>query len=301
MPQTTRLVLNGKGAANPAVRVAINGLRRAGNTIEVRTTWESGDAARLAVEAMSDRVDRLVAGGGDGTINEIVNGLLGASERPDVALGILPLGTANDFARGCGIPLEPRDALALAIEGTPVAVDAGKANDQYFMNVASGGFGAEVTTSTPPDLKRVMGGGAYALVGILTALKLEPYQGRMKGPDGDEDHAALVMAVGNGRQAGGGFQVTPNALLNDGLLDVMIVRDFPGAALGQVLDELQKMDRADNEFVYYRQLPVVEIEADREAPVNLDGEPQRWNNMRFECLPGVLSLVLPDDCPMLAN
>ena len=102
-----RISLNGKGAGNPQVRDAINQMREEGQPLEVRSTWEGGDAARFAQKAMSDGVDVLIAGGGDGTVNEIVNGLLEVDQAPKMALGILPLGTANDFARGCGIPLDP--------------------------------------------------------------------------------------------------------------------------------------------------------------------------------------------------
>ena len=118
-----RVSLNGKGAGNPQVRAAITRIREEGQPIEVRCTWEGGDAARFAQGALRDRVDVLVAGGGDGTINEIVNGILSADTSPQMALGVLPLGTANDFARGCGIPLEPYDALKLATEGESVSID----------------------------------------------------------------------------------------------------------------------------------------------------------------------------------
>jgi YegS/Rv2252/BmrU family lipid kinase len=158
-----RIILNGKGAANPQVRAAIFQIRDDGQPLEVNCTWEGDDASRFAREAMNDGVEVLVAGGGDGTINEVVNGILSTDSSPKMALGVLPLGTANDFARGCGIPLEPFEALKLATEGEPVSIDIPSANGVYFANVASGGFGAEVTVGTNPQLKKAMGGGAYAL------------------------------------------------------------------------------------------------------------------------------------------
>ena len=107
----SRVILNGKGAASPPVRNAIERLRAQGQPLEVRVTWEGGDAARYAREALQDGVEVLVAGGGDGTLNEVVNGILKENEKPAMALGVLPLGTANDFARGTGIPLDPYEAL----------------------------------------------------------------------------------------------------------------------------------------------------------------------------------------------
>jgi lipid kinase YegS len=294
-----RVSLNGKGAGNPQVRAAINRIRDEGQPLEVRCTWEGGDAARFAQEALRDRVDVLVAGGGDGTINEVVNGILSENTSPQMALGVLPLGTANDFARGCGIPLEPYDALKLATEGESVSIDIPSANGVYFANVASGGFGAEITVGTSPQLKKAMGGGAYALTGIVTAAKMEPYAGRFVAADESAEGSFIVMAVGNARQAGGGFQVTPDASLNDGLMDVMAITDFQTRELGLVIQELQDFTNKDNQFVHYRQVPGFEIEVSGKLPINLDGEPHCWDHITFEILPKCLPVVLPEGCPLI--
>ena len=296
-----RVSLNGKGAGNPQVRAAINQIREEGQPLEVRCTWEGGDAARFAQEAMADDIDILVAGGGDGTINEVVNGILSADTSPQMALGVLPLGTANDFARGCGIPLDPYDALKLAIEGEPVNIDIPSANGVYFANVASGGFGAEVTVGTNPQLKKALGGGAYALTGIVTAAKMEPYSGRVVSADESAEGSFIALAVGNSRQAGGGFQVTRNALLNDGLMDVLIIADFQTKELGLVIQELQDFTNTENQFVHYRQVPAFEIEVPAKVPINLDGEPHRWDHITFDILPKCLPVVLPEGCPLIAG
>ena len=122
------------------------------------------------------------------------------------AVAILPLGTANDFATGCGIPIgEPLAALKLASEGNAVPIDIGQANENYFVNVASGGFGAEVTTNTPPQLKKTIGGAAYAIMGIVTAANMTPHACTVTLPDGDTKTGdVFVLTIGNGRQCGGG-------------------------------------------------------------------------------------------------
>ncbi len=296
-----RVILNGKGAANPHVRAAINRIRDEGQAMEVRCTWEGGDAARLAQEAMRDGIDVLVAGGGDGTIHEVVNGLMTAESTPELALGVLPLGTANDFARGCGIPLEPHDALKLATHGSPVAIDVASANGVYFANVASGGFGAEVTVGTPTNLKKAMGGGAYALVGVVTAAKMTPYDGKLVSADESAEGSFIALAVGNGRQAGGGFQVTQKAYLDDGLLDLMVLQNFQTKDLGLVVNELQTFDNPQNQFVHYRQIEGFEIEVQGKLPINLDGEPYRWDRIRFEVKPGALRVILPEGCALLSG
>jgi len=294
-----RISLNGKGAGNPQVRAAINQIREEGQPLEVRCTWEGGDAARFAQEALNDGVDLLIAGGGDGTVNEIVNGLLEVDQAPKMALGILPLGTANDLARGCGIPLDPYEALKLATTGDPVPIDIPSANGVYFANVASGGFGAEVTVGTNPQLKKAMGGGAYALTGIVTAAKMEPYSGRVVSAEESAEGSFIVMAVGNARQAGGGFQVTPNAILNDGLMDVVAITDFQTKDIGLVIQEYQDFKNKNNQFVHYRQVPGFEIEVSGKLPINLDGEPHRWEHITFEILPKCLPVVLPEGCPLI--
>jgi lipid kinase YegS len=294
-----RVILNGKGAANPQVRAAINQVRDEGQPLEVRCTWEGGDAARFAQEAMDDGIEVLVAGGGDGTVNEVVNGILEADTSPRMALAVLPLGTANDFSRGCGIPLEPYEALKLATEAKPVHIDVPSANGVFFANVASGGFGAEITVGTNPQLKKAMGGGAYALTGIVTAAKMQPYNGRFSTAEEIAEGAVIVLAVGNARQAGGGFQVTRNAVLNDGLMDVIAISDFQTKELGLVVQELQDFANPENTFVHYRQVPACEIEVESALPINLDGEPHRWDHIKFEILPKCLPVVLPEGCPLI--
>ena len=296
-----RVILNGKCAENPRVRAAVHQMREEGQPLEVRCTWEGGDAERFAHEAVGDGVDVLVAGGGDGTVHGVVNGLMKAGPAAGTAVGVLPLGTANDFAGGCGISLAPYEALRLAASGSPVRVDVAEANGVFFVNVASGGFGAQITTGTPTELKKLVGGGAYALVGLLTAAKMTPYEGRFVGPSEFAQGSFIALAVGNARQAGSGFPVTPRACLNDGLLDLMVIADFHARELGLVLDELQHFGDSRNRFVHYRQSPGFEIEVPAMLPINLDGEPYRWDRIAFGIKPGALRMVLPERCPLLSG
>ena len=212
---------------------------------------------------------------------------------------MLPLGTANDFARGCGIPLEPYAALKLASEGAAKAIDVPSANGVHFANVASGGFGAEVTVGTDPQLKKALGGGAYALTGIVTAAKMKPYEGSFVSAMESAQGNFIALAVGNSRQAGGGVQVTRKAFVDDGLLDPAVVSFFEMRDLGLVIEELQDFDNPDNRFVHYRQLESVEIEVPGKLPINLDGEPYRWDRVRFQVHPKALRVVLPEDRPVL--
>ena len=295
-----RLIVNGKAAANPELRSAITELRNRGHMIEVRVTWEGGDAARLAREAQHDGVNVVVAAGGDGTINEVVSGLMEMGQPPSLSVGLVPFGTANDFAHGCGIPIgDPLSALELIATTEPTAIDVGCCNERYFINMASGGFGAEVTANTPPELKRALGGAAYSLMGLVTAMKMEPYHALVATPEGDTHEGNLfVVAVGNGRQAGGGFQLAPDAVLNDGLLDVMGIVDVDVPELGAIFGELGNMTASGNRYVKYAKLSAFRIESDRPMQMNLDGEPLRDSAFDFQVLPRALRFILPSDAPL---
>ena len=135
-----RVILNGRAAQDQRLRTAVAQMRERGHRVEVRVTWEAGDARRFAAEAAQARIETIVAAGGDGTLHEVVNGVFDAHEPVRCAIGVLPLGTANDFATACGIPTaDLLDALTLIAEGTPVPIDVGMLGERVFINVASGG------------------------------------------------------------------------------------------------------------------------------------------------------------------
>src|SRR5881296_3661248 len=142
MNKKVLLILNGKAAGNDALQTAVARQRAIGHAIEVRVTSEKGDARRFVAE--TGEVDLLIAAGGDGTLNEVVHGLMQLPMAARPALGVVPLGTANDFATGCDIPRDAEQALALCMEGGALPIDVGKANERWFLNAASAGFGAEV-------------------------------------------------------------------------------------------------------------------------------------------------------------
>ena len=295
-PRSLRLILNGKAAGNEELREAVATLRAAGHRVEVRVTWEDGDAQRFTREA--DGADVIVAAGGDGTVNEIVHGLMDLPPDRRPALGIVPLGTANDFATGCGLPPEPASALELCATAEPVPIDVGRANDRWFINAASCGFGAEVTAKTPPDFKRLLGAAAYTLMGPILAINFTPHEGRLILPEGEFSGRSVVAIVGNGRQTGGGKSLTPKALLDDGLLDVLVISEIPATGLLQAARELQALE-PNGDYIFYRQVPWAEFRPVSPMPVNLDGEPVSFDHVRYEAVPRAIRLIVPRDCPML--
>ena len=291
------LILNGKAAGNEALRSAVVRQRGVGHSIDIRVTWEKGDARRFVSQA--GKVDLLVAAGGDGTLNEVVNGLMALPIDARPALGIAPLGTANDFAVACGIPRDPEKALALCMEGESVPIDVGKANEYWFLNAASAGFGAQVIATTSLELKRLLGTAAYRLMGAILAMNVQQYHGRLALPDREITGSGPAVIVGNGRQTGGGVQVAPRARIDDGLLDVLVIRHIPATALLTAARELQQLS-PDGEYISYWQTPWAEVHSEEDIPVSLDGEPVQFSSVRYEAVSRAIQFIAPPACPLLS-
>ena len=291
------LILHGKQALNEDVRAAVQAQRDAGWELAVRVTWEGGDAQRLVSEALDAGYPTLIAGGGDGTLREVAEAMALAGS--DASLALLPLGTANDFARAAGVPLLPGEALALLDEpATPI--DLGEVDGQLFLNMATGGFGSKITVNTPEELKRVLGGAAYFLTGLTRFSDVHAAFGRFTGPDFSWEGDFLALGIGNGRQAGGGHVLCPQAVVNDGLLDICIV-PAPQDVVGTLGTLLSGGILGLESVSIKARLPWIEIEAPEGLDLNLDGEPLESKALRFNARPGALRVHLPPGSPLLGE
>ena len=294
MSENTILVLHRKSANEDYVKNAVKAVRKEGHELRVLVPFNKKEKPRIVNEALDRGATRIVAGGGDGTINAVARALVGdGKERPDTTLGIMPLGTANDFARGCDLPTHDlAECLRIACTRDGRPIDVGMLNGRPFINVASLGFGAEITATTPIQLKKALGGAAYTLMGMVKALNLTPYPGRLTQP-GEEpvDADMLFMAVGNNHFAGGGFDVAPLAKIDDGLLDVTAIRADRNIRPSQVQKEMQDPMNPANEYVLYRQMPEFTIESKQKLHCNLDGEPVRKKKLHFSVLPRHLKIA----------
>ena len=174
------LILHGKQALNEDVRAAVLARREQGWELAVRVTWEGGDAQRLVNEALDGGYTHIIAGGGDGTLRDVAEAM--AQAGTDASLVLMPLGTANDFARAAGVPLQPDQALAL-LDVPARAIDLGRVGGQVFLNMATGGFGSQVTANTSEELKKVLGGAAYLFTGLSRFSELKAAYGELEGPD----------------------------------------------------------------------------------------------------------------------
>jgi len=293
-----RIILHGKRANETRLKTAVYTLRKDGHVVEVRVTWEPGDAARLTSEAVAEagrgKIDCIVAGGGDGTINEVFAAAYAAGLPGECSLGVLPMGTANDFAHSAGVPT--RDimaALRIAASAPRRWIDVGLVNGRVFVNLVSGGFGSRVTVETDPKLKQRLGGLAYAITGISHFAELSENKGKFRAEGFSWEGHFLALAIGNGRQAGGGIPLCPNALIDDGLLDLMILPALDRAARLQAFSHLLQEGAAGiRANLVTKRSSWIEYESEHDLNVNLDGEPTVLNRFRVETRRRVLPVRL---------
>lgn len=304
-PPHWRLILNGKSAGDDDLRAAVQTLRETGIALDVRVTWEDGDAERYVAEAIADGVDTVIAAGGDGTLSEVAATLAHRDATADAlpSLGLVPLGTANDFATAAGIPDGPLAALQLVREVAAAPLDLLRidADDgiHWCANLASGGFGTEVTVETDEGLKKMLGGLAYLITGIARLGRIDPLQARLRGPDFAWEGDLIALGIGNGRQAGGGQALCPDALVDDGQLDLTIVPDLSGDVAATVGTLIKEGKHAALDRVATRvRLPWVELASDEPLTLNLDGEPVASRRFRVDCVAGRVRMHLPLACPL---
>lgn len=292
------VILNGKKASNPGVRQAVKQLRKEGYSIDVRVTWEDEDVVRYVHEAYWLKIGVVVAAGGDGTINQVSTAIARLPFGKKPALGILPLGTANDFATACMLPTNAYEALSLIFKVKAVPVDLAVVNDKhYFINMATGGFGTKVTTQTPEKLKAALGGFSYLLHGISQANTLKPSICKITSDGFSWSGEALVLGIGNGKQAGGGHQLCPDAKINDGMLQLSVLMAAQSVPI--LLSSL--MDGRQSKHIVEKKLAWLEISSDEEMILNLDGEPLKEKHYSIKVQPSAIDCHLPENCPLLTK
>lgn len=297
----TRVILHGGKSAGERLRPEVERLRAAGVELDVVPTWAPGDAGRWARDALALGISDLVAAGGDGTVSQVARAIAAAGG--EATLGIVPLGTGNDLATAAGLPVgDPAAALRVALESPAVPVDLVRGGEGVFLNMATGGFVTRVTAKTSPLLKDAVGPLAYVLTGIGHPEWFAPTPGRIRGEGFSWEGSFLAFAFGNGASAGGGFELCPRAKLDDGLLEVVVLRTDPArelvSSLGEILGEIE------GKVLRWR-TPWIEVAPTGAEPLelNLDGEPHEVpaSGARFEVVPGGLRLRVPRGSPLLSG
>ena len=283
--KTFDLVLHGARADLPELRTLVGWLRGRGHVARVHVTWEAGDAERFAADACRAGTDAVIAVGGDGTVNEVVNGLAGF----ETPLGIVPAGTANDFARQIGVPYDDvHAAMDVILSTAPTQIDTAELNGRRFLNVSSAGIGAEATSETSSAAKAMLGPLAYAITGVRKLAELETRRARFVGPGFDHDGEYLLFTVGNGRATGAGTIVAPLASVTDGLLDLCLVEPMARTELAGLLLQIKRGELLESQGVRYVQTPYLRVESEEPISVNIDGEPSSFTVLEYRARPSDL-------------
>jgi YegS/Rv2252/BmrU family lipid kinase len=283
----------GRQGAEGGIGRAVEVLARAGWEAEVAVSASPGDVTRIARDAVSAGYDAVLAAGGDGTLNEAIQALAGTETR----LGYLPYGTVNIWARELGIPRAPGAAAQAFIDGRTEQIDLGRANDRYFLLMAGLGFDAEVVRleRAIDRYKRRFGVLPYVAAGASALWRYRGADFELRYDGLIRRVQALMLVVGNTRLYGGMFHFTPNAVANDGWLDMCIIKGRGPLSLArQSLPLLlaRSVTRADVELLRVRDFAV---RTERSVPLQLDGELAGSTPVVFGVAPRALRAVVPRD------
>ena len=262
----TLVILNPAAHSEKASRL-LERIRALSCGTAIRLTSEAGDARRIAAQAVQDGVEVIVAAGGDGTLNEVVNGIGSAPVR----LGILPVGTMNVFANELGIPHGNLErAWSIIEQGKVVAVDLPQANGTHFIQLAGVGLDAEVVRKTTADSKKALGPLSYLLTLVQVAAH-KPSRVVLE-TDGGRIHEGSFALIGNGRLYGGPFPVFKRASLYDGLLDVLVFQNQSHWDVVRYFQAIAFGTHPELPDVEYFQTRSIKVTSSGDVPVELDGE-----------------------------
>jgi YegS/Rv2252/BmrU family lipid kinase len=232
---------------------------------KVHATAAAGDARALARDAVKQGYRIVVAAGGDGTINEVVNGLAGS----DVALGILPVGTMNVFATELGIPADLQKAWHLIGEGHTRRIDLARANGKYFVQLAGVGLDAQVVQATSANLKKNFGPLSYLISAAQVAAQRPP---RLMVESAERAVAGSFVLIGNGRFYGGPITLFKEARIDDGRLDVLIFKNLGYLDIARYLGGIIMGTHTALGDVDYFQTRKVLVRSEQDVPIEVDGE-----------------------------
>ncbi|MBJ7687443.1 diacylglycerol kinase [Weissella sp. GP1] len=253
----------------------LNVYEKAGyETSAFATTAEPNSALNEARRAAEAGFELLVAAGGDGTINEVVNGIAPLEKRP--MLAIIPAGTTNDYARALRIPREdPLEAAKVILKGKAAQMDVGQANDTYFINIAAGGSLSELTYSVPSKLKSMYGYLAYVVKGAEMLTRVAPMNLRVEYDNGVFEGRSSMFFLALTNSVGGFEQIVPDAQLDDGKFTLLVVKTTKFAEILQLISEVLTGKHVDNPNLLYvksENVTIKPLDENAKVMINLDGE-----------------------------
>ena len=305
------VILNPRSASGRTARVwphLRSRLETMCESLALFETQSQGHAIQLTQQALADGCRTIVAVGGDGTLNEVVNGIIGSNRGKDVVLGLVPHGTSSDFRKSAGIPSTEAEAVAVIRQGKTIPIDAmrvayrafeGDTRVRHAINLTSFGMGGRVAARVNRSSK--VAGAKLAFL-TATAVTAAGFSGdsvaiTLNGTadeDGQRlDRVITNVAVGNGRYHGAGMQVCPRAVLDDGLLDVTIIEYLSLWEIARNARVLFNGRIYEHPRVHHHRARKIVAESDCDSAVEIDGEPLGYLPLEIDALPESLRLLVP--------
>ena len=280
---------SGRGAAMKQFAKIESVLRERSLEYTIERAARPMDAARIARAAAAGQSQGIIAVGGDGTLFEIINGMIGS----DVPLLFVSCGTGNDFVRTLKLPKDPVEALKCQLDAPTGRIDVGKMNDFYFLNVAGTGFDVDVLRNAEKYKAKYTGLRTY-LFGLFDAIRdFRPMTALVSFDDGPEEEVSFsILSIGNGRYIGGGMKAVPDAKLDDGLFDVVTVRPVSKPAIALLIALYIAGKHIAIGLGRLRRCRKLSIRHPG-MTVNLDGELFSADSARFVLLPNALCVRVP--------
>lgn len=263
----------------------------------VRADMTVTDVPREAIEAARraalDGYDAVVAAGGDGTVSEVVNGLIqAAGDGPTIPLGVLPIGTGNDFGDMTGTPRALAEAVAVIAAGRTRQVDAARVNDRFFDNNCALAMEPMVTIENV-KIRRLSGNARYIAALVRALIKLKAWEMRIRWDDGELEGPTLLLSVCNSPRTGGVFLMAPQARMDDGLLDFVYAPSMSKVQVLAILPRLFNGSHLQHPLVKHGRTRRLVVESDPGTPIHADGEviAEAETRVEYEILPQKISLL----------
>lgn len=284
---------SGKEKAEQYRDLVLAVLNKEYENIQVNYTRKAKDATKFAGQACVENYDLVVSMGGDGTVNEVINGLAPHERRP--IYGILPLGTVNDLSKALNIPQDIEEAIEILISGKVISIDTGKINDQYFGNVVAVGAVPEAVHEVSVEEKSKLGSLAYYIEGAKRILEDETFEVRLTFNEVVWEGEIAVIVIGLSKSLGAFAKIFPDAQVDDGKLHVMVVRDLSLLETLKLTPLLLRENLEDSENITYMKLDEIKIEAlgEKVYSSDIDGDKGPDLPIRVQVLPRFLKVLVP--------
>ncbi|MFG6150007.1 diacylglycerol kinase [Halobacillus sp. B23F22_1] len=271
--QRARIIYNptsGREIIRKVLPDILQRFEQAGYETSAHATTCAGDATEAAQIAVERKFDVVVAAGGDGTINEVINGIAEQEFRPK--LGIIPVGTTNDFARALCVPRNIHKAVDVILEDYSTPLDIGRVNDHYFMNIAGGGKITEISYEVPSKLKTMIGQLAYYLKGIEMLPSLRPTYVEMEYDGRVFEGEVMLFLVSNTNSVGGLERLAPGAKMDDGVFDLMIIEKMNIAEFVRLATLAIQGNHLNHPKFIHTTASRVKVHTEEKMQLNIDGE-----------------------------